>query len=65
MDTLSYAMSIFGGYYETNRGWRHYRVQGKPYDIQFNRHTLEWKCNCKGYQFRRKCKHIREIQENR
>ena len=29
MDTLSYAMSIFGGYYETNRGWRHYRVEGK------------------------------------
>ena len=30
MDTLSYAMNIFGGYYLTpdERGWRHYRVRG-------------------------------------
>ena len=62
MDMLSTAMNIFGGYYESERGWRHYRANGKTYDTQFNSRTLEWRCNCKGYQFRRKCKHIEEIQ---
>ena len=28
MDMLSTAMNIFGGYYESDRGWRHYRVEG-------------------------------------
>ena len=62
MDMLSTAMNIFGGYYDSDRGWRHYRANGKTYDTQFNSRTLEWRCNCKGYQFRRKCKHIEEIQ---
>ena len=67
MDTLSYAMSIFGGYYETNRGWRHYRVEGKTYDIKFHPMTLEWSCSCPAYKFGRgkHCKHIKKIQEGK
>ena len=67
MDIVSTAMNIFGGYYESERGWKHYRVQvEKPYDVQFNAMTLEWKCTCPHYTFRkaRKCKHIKEIQSN-
>ena len=63
MDTLSTAMNIFGGYYESDRGWRHYRVEGKPYDIQFNARTLEWKCTCPHYIFRKaQCKHIKKYK---
>ena len=66
MDMISTAMNIFGGYYESDRGWRHYRVEGKPYDIQFNARTLEWKCTCPHYIFRKaQCKHIKKIQNNR
>ena len=66
MDTLSYAMNIFGGYYESDRGWRHYRANGKTYDIQFNARTLEWECSCPAYKFGRgkACKHIKIIQNN-
>ena len=65
MDTLSYAMNIFGGYYESDRGWRHYRVQGKPYDVQFNARTLEWKCTCPHYTFRKNEGNIsEEVQSN-
>ena len=66
MDMLSTAMNIFGGYYETERGWRHYRVQGKTYDIRFHPLTLEWECSCPAYKFGRgkHCKHIKEIQSN-
>ena len=66
MDMLSTAMNIFGGYYETERGWRHYRVEGKPYDIRFHPMTLEWECSCPAYKFGRgkPCKHIKEVQSN-
>jgi hypothetical protein len=67
MDIVSTAMNIFGGYYETERGWRHYRVEGKPYDIRFHPLTLEWECSCPAYKFSRgnkTCKHIKIIQNN-
>ena len=67
MDIVSTAMNIFGGYYETERGWRHYRVEGKPYDIRFHPMTLEWECSCPAYKFKRgtkTCKHIKEVQSN-
>jgi hypothetical protein len=60
-------MNIFGGYYETERGWRHYRVDGKPYDIRFHPMTLEWECSCPAYKFskgNKTCKHIKKIQNN-
>ena len=65
MDTLSYAMNIFGGVYEDDRGYRHYRAQGRTYDIKFHPMTLEWSCSCPAYKFGRgkQCKHIKEIQE--
>ena len=53
MDMLSTAMNIFGGVYESDRGWKHYRAQGKTYDVQFNARTLEWKCTCPHYTFRK------------
>ena len=68
MDNLSYALNLFGGYNETNRGWRHYRVPNKTYDIKFHPLTLEWECSCPAYKFKRgnkTCKHIKQIQENR
>ena len=67
MDMLSTAMNIFGGYYETERGWRHYRVEGKTYVIRFHPMTLEWECSCPAYKFKqgtKTCKHIKEIQSN-
>jgi hypothetical protein len=42
MDNLTYMMNLVGGYYEDERGWRHYRVQDKTYDIRFHPMTLEW-----------------------
>ena len=67
MDTLSIAMNIFNGTYKDERGWKHYRVQDKPYDIRFHSMTLEWECSCPAYKFSRgtkTCKHIKEIQSN-
>ena len=67
MDTLSLAMNIFNATYKDERGWKHYRVQGKSYDIRMHPMTLEWECSCPAYKFKRgtkTCKHIKEIQSN-
>ena len=67
MDMLSTAMNIFNGTYKDERGWKHYRVQDKPYDIRMHPMTLEWECSCPAYKFKRgtkTCKHIKEIQSN-
>mgnify|MGYP003116846516 FL=1 len=49
--------------------WEHYKVDGKDYDIRFDRSRLEWACDCPAFKFRHKfkkkhCKHIIEIQDN-
>ncbi len=66
MDNVSYMMNLINGYYEDERGYRHYRVQDKTYDIRFHPMTLEWNCSCPAYKFGRgkACKHIKEIQSN-
>ena len=66
MDTLSYIMNLIGGVYEDERGYIHYRVPNKTYDIKMHPMTLEWSCSCPAYKFGRgkSCKHIKEIQSN-
>lgn len=66
MDMLSTAMNIFSGTYKDERGWKHYRVPNKSYDIRFHALTMEWECSCPAYKFKRgnkTCKHIKFIQE--
>ena len=66
MDMITEVMNIFNGTYQDDRGYIHYRVQGKTYDIRMHPMTLEWACSCPAYKFGRgkQCKHIKEIQNN-
>ena len=67
MDNLSYIMNLVGGTYIDERGWKHYRVNGKSYDIRMHPMTLEWECSCPAYKFSRgnkSCKHIKIIQQS-
>jgi len=68
MDTLSYIMNLIGGVYEDDRGYIHYRVPNKTYDIKMHPMTLEWSCSCPAYKFKRgnkTCKHIKQKQEGK
>ena len=47
-----------------------HRIEGKSYDITFDRSRVEWSCSCPAFRFRRrhkisKCKHIIEIQNRK
>ena len=53
MNNIEYAMQVFGGTYQDDRGWQHYRVEDKTYDIRFHPMTLEWECSCPAYKFKR------------
>ena len=69
MDNLTYMMNLIEGYYVDDRGHRHYRVEGKNYDIRFHPSVLSWQCNCPAYKYGRPrgkhCKQIKEIQEGK
>ncbi len=65
MDLTTQIMNIFDGFYVDEWGWKHYRVQGKTYDIRMHPTTLEWECSCPAYKFskgNKTCKHIKEVQ---
>ena len=47
-----------------------HRIEGKSYDITFDRSRVEWSCSCPAFTFRRrhkisKCKHIIQIQNKK
>ena len=47
-----------------------HKVDGKPYNITFDRSRLEWSCSCPAFTYRRrfktsKCKHIVQVQNER
>ena len=47
-----------------------YKVDGKDYDIRYDRSRLEWACDCKAFTFRHRfgkkyCKHILEVKDKR
>ena len=59
--------------------WKSNATQSAPEAPQLDRWTVEgskgntyrveaynglWRCSCKGYEFRRKCRHIEEVKQN-
>ena len=63
-------IQVFDGVLVDDYGWRHYKVEGKDYDIRFDPSRLEWACDCPAFKYRYKfkkkyCKHIVEIQEKK
>ena len=58
----------FDGVLIDEYGWEHHKIDGKRYDIRFDRSRIEWACDCPAFKFRRKhkikyCKHILEVQD--
>ena len=63
-------IDVFDGVLIDEYDWEHYKVDGKDYDIRFDRSRLEWACDCPAFKFRRRhkiryCKHIKEVQNKK
>lgn len=42
----------------------HYYEKVKDYHVNYDMRN-GWTCTCKGFQFRKNCKHIEEVENNR
>ena len=63
-------VELFDGVVIDENDWEHHKLEGKPYDIRFDRKRLEWACDCKAFQYRHKfkttyCKHIKAVQDKK
>ena len=70
MRIIDYVIKTFDGILIDDYGWEHYKVDGKDYDIRYDRSRLEWACDCKAFTFRHRfgkkyCKHILEVKDKR
>ena len=68
MELIDLLIEKFDGVLIDEYDWEHYKVNGKNYDIRFDRSRIEWACDCPAFKFRRKhkikyCKHILEVQD--
>jgi hypothetical protein len=70
LSIIDYVIKTFDGILIDDYGWEHYKVDGKDYDIRYDRSRLEWACDCKAFTFRHRfgkkyCKHILEVKDKR
>ena len=70
MSIIDYVIKTFDGILIDDYGWEHYKVDGKDYDIRYDRSRLELACDCKAFTFRHRfgkkyCKHILEVKDKR
>ena len=70
MSIIDYVIKTFDSILIDDYGWEHYKVDGKDYDIRYDRSRLEWACDCKAFTFRHRfgkkyCKHILEVKDKR
>ena len=67
---INYIIDKFDGVILDEYAREVHKVDGKPYNITFDRSRLEWSCSCPAFTYRRrfktsKCKHIVQIQNER
>tara|TARA_B100000073_G_C23422930_1_gene448014 strand:+ start:266 stop:505 length:240 start_codon:yes stop_codon:yes gene_type:complete len=70
MNLVEYIIDKFDGVILDEFDREVHKVEGKPYNITFDRNRAEWSCSCPAFTYRRKfktskCKHITFIQNER
>ncbi len=69
-ELINYIVNKFDGVILDDYDREVHKVDGKPYNITFDRSRLEWSCSCPAFTYRRrfktsKCKHIVQVQNER
>ena len=69
-ELINYIIDKFDGVILDDYDREVHKVDGKPYNITFDRSRLEWSCSCPAFTYRRrfktsKCKHIVQVQNER
>ena len=63
MNLLETIIDKFDGVVIEDNQWTIEGSQGNRYIVEWNPYSKSYSCNCKGYMFRKKCSHIKELSD--
>ena len=64
MNLLEKIIDTFDGVIVEDNQWTVVGTSGNKYTVEWHPFSKMYSCNCKGYLYRRKCRHITEISES-
>ncbi len=64
MTLLEKIIDTFDGEIMVDNQWRVDGSKGSQYTVEWNPYSKNYSCNCKGYMFRKKCRHITELSNS-
>ena len=62
-ELIDYIINKFDGSIVEDNKWRVDGSNGSHYWVEWHPFHKHYSCGCKGYKFRRKCRHITELSE--
>jgi len=64
MNLVDYIIKKFDGEIVLPNQWRVDGSSGKKYTVKWDQFHKNYSCNCLGYTYRRRCKHITHISDS-
>jgi hypothetical protein len=61
MNLLEKIIDTFDGVIIEDNQWVVDGSKGNRYVVEWNPYSKSYSCNCKGFMFRKKCRHIEEL----
>jgi hypothetical protein len=63
MNLLDKVIEVFDGEIMVDNKWRVDGSNGKHYTVEWCPYEKKYSCGCKGYIYRKRCRHITELSE--
>ena len=63
-ELLDKVIEVFDGEIMVPNQWRVDGSKGKKYTVNWDKFHKNYSCNCLGYTYRRRCKHITQISDS-
>ena len=64
MNLVDYIIKRFDGEILVPNQWRVDGSNGNKYTVEWDKFHKNYNCNCLGYTYRRRCKHITQISDS-
>ena len=64
MNLLEKIIDTFDGVIIEDNQWTVDGSNGKRYIVEWDKYNKKYSCQCKGYIYRKKCRHITQISES-
>ena len=64
MNLVNLIIEKFDGEIIVTNQWRVDGSNGKKYTVEWDKFHKNYSCNCLGYTYRRRCKHITQISDS-